>query len=369
MNLLRIRAVAHKEMLQVRRDPLSLALGFLLPVILLLIFGYAITMDINNITTVVRDLDRSASSRELVRHFEASGYFTVTGYAESERELDHYLDGGKARVAISIPPDFSKDLERGRPAPIGVLVDGSDSNTATIAMGYVLGVAELFRQKRGAISVMPRIDPRARVWYNPELKSRNFIVPGLVAVIMAIIAALLTSLTIAREWERGTMEQLISTPVKPSELILGKLAVYFVIGLADVVLSVITGVWLFGVPLKGNVFLLMFFSSIFLFGSLSLGILISINTKSQILASQVSMVVSYLPAFLLSGFMFSIANMPEALQVLTRIIPARYFVTMVKGVFLKGSTLSFLALETVLLSLFGLVVFLIANRRFKKRIG
>jgi len=212
------------------------------------------------------------------------------------------------------------------------------------------------------------IDPRMRVWYNPELKSRNFIVPGLIAVVMAIIAALLTSLTISREWERGTMEQLIATPIKAPELITGKLITYFVIGLVDVFISAIIGIYLFGIPLKGSPFLLMMLSSLFLFGGLSLGILISVVAKSQLLASQVSIVTSYLPALLLSGFMFSISNMPAPLQIITYIIPARYFVTMLKTVYLKGGTLRLLVFETVLLFIFGVITFMIANMKFKKRI-
>jgi ABC-2 type transport system permease protein len=250
-----------------------------------------------------------------------------------------------------------------------MIVDGSDSNTATIALGYISAVSELYSQKMNGSRITPLIDSRVRVWYNPELKSRNYIIPGLIAVIMAVIAALLTSLTIAREWERGTMEQLISTPVETPELILGKLLPYYLIGIIDVIMSVLIVVFLFGVPLKGNFFLLIVLSSIFLFGSLSLGILISIVAKSQLVSSQVAMVVTYLPAFLLSGFMFAISNMPEPLQIMTHIIPARYFVTILKGIFLKASPLRLLAIETILLSVFGLIVFLLANRKFKKRIS
>ena len=215
----------------------------------------------------------------------------------------------------------------------------------------------------------PRIDPRVRVWYNPELKSRNFIIPGLIAVIMAVITALLTSLTIAREWERGTMEQLISTPVRVPELILGKLIPYFFIGFIDVIFSVLLAVFLFEVPLRGSPLLLMVFSGIFLFGGLGLGILISVLAKSQLVASQISMVATFLPAFLLSGFMFAISNMPEPLQIMTRIVPARYFVTMLKGIFLKGNGLHLLAFEALFLMIYGLVIFALANLSFRKRIS
>ena len=368
MKLLRIKAVAKKELIQIWRDPLSLAMAFMMPVMLLFIFGYAITLDVNNLKTVVYDLDNSRLSRELVDSFRASGYFMVVGSIHDQKEIDRYLDSGKAFVAISIPNKFSEHVKTGKETSLEIIVDGSDSNTATIALGYISAVTERYSQRISGSHIAPLIDPRARVWYNPELKSRNFIIPGLIAVIMGVITALLTSLTIAREWERGTMEQLISTPVKVPELILGKLVPYFFIGFIDVIFSVLLAVFLFEVPLKGSLLLLTILSSIFLFGGLSLGILISIVAKSQLVASQISMIATFLPAFLLSGFMYSISNMPKPLQIFTHIIPARYFVTMLKGIFLKGSTLKFLLFETMLLSIFGLFVFAVANKKFKKRV-
>jgi len=368
MKFLRVRAVAKKELIQIWRDPLSLAMAFLMPVMLLFIFGYAITLDVDNLKTVVFDLDKSSISRELVDSFRASGYFTIVGNIDDQKEIDSYLDSGRAFVALSIPKDFSTNVKAGKEASLQFIVDGSDSNTATIAFGYISAITEMYSQRIRGGRITPLLDPRVRVWYNPELKSRNFIIPGLIAVIMAVITALLTSLTIAREWERGTMEQLISTPVKVPELILGKLIPYFFIGMIDVLFSVLLAVFLFDIPLRGSPLLLMLLSGIFLFGGLSLGILISIAAKSQLVASQIAMIATFLPAFLLSGFMYSISNMPKPLQAFTHIIPARYFVTMLKGIFLKGSTLQFLLFETLLLSFFGLSVFALANRKFRKRI-
>lgn len=368
MKFLRVRAVARKEIIQIWRDPLSLAMAFLMPLMLLFIFGYAITLDVNNLRTVVYDRDNSSMSRGLIEAFRSSGYFTIVGILDGEKEIDAYLDSGRAFVALSVPEDFSRKIGAGHGATFQVIVDGSDSNTATIALGYLSAVAERYSRRLGSTRSSPAIEPRVRVWYNAELKSRNFIIPGLIAVIMAVITALLTSLTIAREWERGTMEQLIATPVRVSELLIGKLVPYFLIGFIDVVFSLLLAVFLFDVPLRGSPFLLMFLSGIFLFGGLSLGILISIAAKSQLVASQISMIATFLPAFLLSGFMFSIANMPKPLQVFTHIIPARYFVTMLKGIFLKGSTLHLLLIETALLSAFGLLVFSLARKKFRKRI-
>ncbi|MEN6615994.1 MAG: ABC transporter permease [Syntrophorhabdus sp.] len=368
MNIGRLMAIARKETIQIRRDPLSLALAFLMPVILLFIFGYAITVDVDRLPTIVYDRDMSRLSRDIIRGLESSGYFTITEYVRDSARIDAALDSGDARVAISFPEDFSRYARSGRVAQLQVIVDGSDSNTATIALGYLNNALELSAQRAGLSQMVPIIDVRPRVWYNPELKSRNFIVPGLIVVIMAIIAALLTSLTVAREWERGTMEQIISTPVKPLEIIIGKLFPYFIIGMIDTIISIIIVVFLFGVPLKGSFTLLLFISSLFLFGGLSLGILISIVTKSQLASSQISVIVSYLPALLLSGFMFSILNMPLPLQIITRLIPARYFVSAIKGIFLKGNTAGMLLSEMGLLALFGAVVFIIAVKKFKKQV-
>lgn len=369
MNANRVRAIARKETIQIRRDPLSLALAFFMPVMLLFIFGYAITMDVDRLTTVVCDRDGSSLSREIVRGIEASGYFTVVAHVKDPALIDRALDEGSARVALSIPEDFSRYARTGGDPQFQVIVDGSDSNTATIALGYLNGALELAARRAGLASLEPVIDVRPRVWYNPELKSRNFIVPGLIAVIMAIIVSLLTSLTIAREWERGTMEQLVSTPVKPAELVVGKLAPYFAIGIIDTILSIVIVVALFGVPLKGSVLLLLFISSLFLFGGLSLGILLSIVTRSQLAASQISVITSYLPALLLSGFMFSIVNMPVPLQAITYLVPARYFVSAIKGIFLKANTAGMLLAEMGLLALFAVIVFTLAVKRFKKRVA
>lgn len=369
MKFIRIKAIAKKEMLQIIRDPLSLAMGFLMPVLLLFIFGYAISLDVDNITTIVHDQDRSSLSRELVADLTASRYFRVVHSTENNREIEEYLDSGRARIGLTIPGDFSRDIRAGRTVQLQVVVDGSDSNTATIALGYIGVLSEIYARRISGVSLVPLIEVRPRIWYNPELKSRNFIVPGLIAVIMMVIAALLTSLCIAREWERGTMEQLIATPVTTPELILGKMAPYFLIGFIDMGLSITMATMLFGVPFKGSLFLLGIISAVFLFGGLSFGIIISIITKSQMVSSQISVVATYLPAFLLSGFMFSISNMARPLQIMTRVVPARYFVAVLKGLFLKGSTVRFLLADAIFLLIFAIVTFTIANRKFVKRIG
>lgn len=369
MNLLRTKAIAQKEWIQIHRDPLSLAMAFLLPVILLIIFAYAITLDVDNLSMVVYDRDRSSLSRELIAELERSGYFSTVAYLDSYHEIDPYFDAGRANVALVIPYNFSKNLRTQRPAEIESIIDGSQSNTATIALGYLTAIAGQFGQRLAVVPPAPVIDLRNRVWYNPELKSRNFIIPGLVAIIMSVIIALLTSLTIAREWDRGTMEQLISTPVTRSEVIIGKMTPYFVIGLIDTAVSIIMATLVFGVPLRGSITLLLVASAIFLTGGLSVGILISIVARNQLFAAQLAMLSSFLPSFMLSGFIFSIANMPAPLRAFTYVVPARYFVTVLKGVFLKGIGLRDLWLEMLLLSVFATVVIMLAIRKFQKRMG
>lgn len=368
MKLQRTKAIAKKEWLQVRRDYLSLAMAFLLPVILLLIYAYAITLDVHHIRTVVCDRDKSSLSRELIAQFGESEYFTLVGAIDAYGEADAYLDSGRARVVLMIPEDFSRNIRTGRPAPLEIVIDGSESNTAMIAQGYVAGIAEGFSRRLRITSVTPVIDLRSRVWYNAELKSRNFLIPGLIAIIMSVIVSLLISLTISREWDRGTMEQLISTPVKTSELVVGKMIPYFLIGFADTILAVVISTVFLGVPLRGSIPFLTVVSAIFLFGGLSFGMLISIVAKNQLVASQISMLSSFLPSFMLSGFIFTISNMPAPLQAITYIVPARYFVSVLKGVFLKGVGLRVLALEVLFLSLYAVVVFILANKKFQKRI-
>lgn len=368
MRFLRIGAIARKETIQILRDPLSLAMAFAVPLFLLIIFGYAITFDIRDIDMIVLDRDRSSASRELIAVFRESGYFSIAGYAQRETELDRALDTGKAKVAIIVPPGFGRDTKGGGSAQLGAFIDGSDANTATITQAYVTGIVNRFAERIAGQRQRPLLEVRTRVWYNPDLKSRNFIIPGLIAVIMGIIVALLTSLTVSREWERGTMEQLIATPVRTTELIIGKLAPYFLIGFIDTVACVVMGTQLFEVPLKGSLLVLLAVSGIFLAGGLCMGILISIVSRNQLLSSQMALLSTFLPSFLLSGFIFSIANMPKPLQVLTLVVPARYFVHVLKALFLKGASFTMLMAETGLLIVFAAVLFALANRRFRKRV-
>jgi ABC-2 type transport system permease protein len=376
MNPLRIWAISRKEFIHIIRDPRSLGMSIAIPMLLLLLFGYALTLDVNDVPLVVWDQDASQASREFVSRFTGSPYFLLREHVRNYPELEAAVDSGEALAALVIPAGFAGMIESGREAPVQLIVDGSDSNTATIAMGYADAAATGYSQdvarekirRMGGAEPAPPLDVRPRVWFNPDLESKNYIIPGLIAVIMMVIAALLTSLTVAREWERGTMEQLISTPVKGRELIAGKLLPYFAIGMLDVLLAVLMGEFLFHVPLRGSVALLFAMAAIFLAGALSLGMVISIVTKSQLLASQLAMVMTFLPAFLLSGFMYAISNMPKPIQLVTYLIPARYFVALLKGIYLKGIGLHILYIEAMLLTLFGIMMIVLANKKFKKKL-
>lgn len=376
MNQRRLWAVARKEFLHILRDPRSLGMAIVIPILMLFLYGYALTLDVDRVPTVVWDQSETAVSRNLIARFDGSPYFTLVDYVNGYDEIERAIDTRQAMVGLVIGREFAQQLDAGRDAPVQLIVDGTDSNTATIAIGYAEVISELFSQERVARQISragvesPRVpvEVRGRVWFNEELESKNYIIPGLIAVIMMVIAALLTSLTVAREWERGTMEQLISTPVRESELILGKIVPYFVIGMLDMLLAVLMGEFLFQVPLRGNVALLFGMAAVFLAGVLSLGVLISVVTKNQLLASQLAITLTFLPAFLLSGFIFSIANMPRVIQLVTHLIPARYFVTILKGIYLKGVGLEILGGEALLLTVFGLVAMLLAVGRFRKKL-
>ena len=377
MNRMRVQAVARKELLHLRRDPRSLGMAIAIPMLLLLLFGFALTLDVDRVPLAVWDQSGTPASRELVSRFEGSRYFDVRLRSAGYRDIEGAIEEGSVLAALVVPREFAARLSAGRGASVQFLLDGSDSNTATIALGYaeatVRGYSRDVALRAAGVPAQGGLnDPlevRARVWFNADLESKNYIVPGLISVIMMVIAAMLTSLTVAREWEQGTMEQLLSTPVTPSEMILGKLLPYFALGMLDVVLAVAMGEFLFQVPLRGSPSLLFGMAAVFLAGALSLGMLISIVTRSQLLATQMAMVLTFLPSFLLSGFVFAIGNMPGAIRAVTYVIPSRYLVTILKGVYLKGIGLSVLWGEAMLLTGFGVAVVLLASRKFQRKLA
>jgi ABC-2 type transport system permease protein len=371
LSAMRLRAIARKEMRQLRRDPRSMLLAFALPLLMLIFFGYAITWDITDLELAVRDEDGTRASRELVAALTGSGYFDVKLQLASRAPIDGLLERGAVDGVLVIPRGFSRDLAAGRPAPVQLLLDGADANTATIALNYADAIvarwsAEVVLQGRTPPGLLRA---ESRVWYNPTLESRNMIVPGLIAVIMSIIAAMLTALTIAREWERGTMEQLAATPAHRVEIVLGKLLPYLAIGCFDVAITTVAGLLVFGVPLRGSVLLLGAMTLLFLLGALGLGLFISAALRSQLLATQIALVATYLPALLLSGFLFDVASMPVPLQAVSQVVPARYYITVTRGIFLKGTGLEELWLQGLYMVLFALLGLGAAVLVFRKRIA
>ena len=379
MSYRRTRAVCLKELHHIVRDSRSLAMALAVPVMMLVLFGFALSLDVDRIPTLVCDQDGTGASRDLIRQFQGSRYFTVTGFSPTTDAIDRAIDRNQVLMGVVIPRNYSRDAGSGRQAAVQILLDGSDSNTASIALGYAETVvrryslklrSEMVNQRGGGGggSVSP-VDARLRVWYNSSLESKNYVVPGLIAVILMIIASLLTSLTIAREWEMGTMEQILSTPLRPVEMVLGKMLAYFAVGLADAAIAVLVGLFLFQVPLRGSVLLLGASTCVFLFGALFWGIFVSAAARTQLQAYQMGVLSSFLPAFLLSGFVYSIGNMPRPIQVITRIVPARYFVTILKAIFLKGAGMRILWVELGFLTLYAAVVFLLATRKLNRKLA
>ena len=376
MNLSRTWAIAKKEFFHIYRDPRSLALVILMPALLMLLFGYAVTLDVKNISMAVLDRDRSQESLVFIQRFSASPYFHLRFSVRDEKEMRRLIDVGEVKMGLVIPWDFSKTIKAEEMVPIQVLIDGSDANTANLILSYAQAIARQYTQDKTILKVSRMgienlnfpVEARPRVWFNEDLESKNYFVPGLIAVIMSIIGVLLTGQVIVREWEKGTMELLISTPVRKGELMIGKLFPYFFLGLLDLLLAVLMGKWVFEVPLRGSIFLLLALSCVYIFVALALGLIISTVARTQLLANQMAMIAGFLPTFLLSGFTFSIANMPTWLQVITYGIAPRYYVSILKDIFLKGVGFSFLWRETLVLMAMATAGLWVASRTFKKEL-
>jgi ABC-2 type transport system permease protein len=378
MSYRRLKAVLVKELHHIVRDRRSLALALAMPVMMLLLFGVALSLDVDRIPTLVYDQDGTEASRDLIQQFRGSRYFDIRGAVDNYAAIERGIDRGNILIGLIIPRHYSRDAGVGRQAAVQIILDGSDSNTASIALGYTESLVrnysltlrgDMQNRRGGGGAMLPPVSPELRVWYNSSLESKNYVVPGLIAVILMIIAALLTSLTIAREWEMGTMEQILSTPLRPAEMVLGKMLAYFLVGLTDATIAVLVGVFVFNVPFRGSVPMLVVSTCIFLFGTLFWGIFISAAAKTQLQAYQMGLLSSFLPGFLLSGFVYSIENMPKVIQAISFIVPARYFVTIVKGVFLKGAGPRLLAQELGFLILYGAIVFLLATRKLNQKLA
>jgi len=359
-----VRAIARKEYFHLIRDFRSLYLAFIIPLLLILLFGYALSLDVENIPTVVVDHDRTQESRDFIRKLNASVYFRVIGYPTQISAAINYIDRNRAILAIVIPPRWTEDLKSDRKSPLQVIIDGSDPNFAGSTRAFITAYVSLtnqnqlieFLNRQGREKINPPLEGRIRVWFNEDLESRNFILPGIIALIIMIVGALLTSLVIAREYENGTMETIRSLPVRSVEFLTGKALPYFFIGLVDVLVAILMGQLLFGVVMKSSFYLMIIASSIYLGVALCLGLLISTLTKSQLVANQMAILLTYLPTLLLSNFVFPKENMPAILKLFTYIVPATYYIDILNGLYLRNLTLvylwpSFLVLFLMLLFL------------------
>lgn len=377
MNPRRLMAMAFKETLQVWRDPRSLAIALLMPLMQMVLLGYGVSLDIKRVPLCIYDQEKSQSSRELVDRLVASGWFASVHALGSDRSVREAMDRSTCIGAISIPVDFSRRLNLTGKASVQAVFDGTDANTTNIATGYAQGViaqatADLegrWAQAHGArAAAVGEVDLRSRVWFNEGLDSRNFIIPGVVAVILALVGAQLTSLTVSREWERGTMEQLISTPVTALEVMLGKLFPYFAIALLDAAFCLCAAIFWFQVPFRGSIVTLLVTTALFAIVILGIGYLISVHIRSQLGASQIALMLTMLPTTMLSGYTFPIDQMPSSIRAVTYVVYARYYVSILRGVFLKGSPISDLAGPVLGLSLFAVVIIYLAARAFHKRL-
>ena len=374
MNPLRIKALIRKEIYHLLRDYRSLYLAFAIPLLLIILFGYALSLDVDNVETIVVDYDKSELSRDFISKLDASAYFHVSERLSRTKDAIDYLDHDRTKVAIILPPNFTKSIRADRDTPLQILIEGSDPNFAGIIRGYLTSFTEQYNSKlllsflnrQGMKKINPPVDGRIRIWFNEDLESRNFIVPGIIAIIIMIVGALLTSLIIAREYENGTMETIKSLPIKAGELLLGKAFPYFIIGLIDVLLAILLGQLLFGVVMKGSFWLMMAATSLYLGVALALGLLISTATKSQMMANQMAMMITYLPSVLLSNFVFPIVNMPNVLQLITYIVPARYYIDILGGIYLRNVGFAYLWPSMLVLTLMFSVLTIVNYILLKK---
>ncbi len=374
MSFERIKRMLVKEFIHIFRDPKMKGIIFLMPIVQVMVFGYAVTTDVKNVATAVFDLDNSIASRELVTRFVKSGYFDVVAHIQDEDQVRDVLDRGTVRAVLRLNKGFERELRAGRTAQLQVLLDGTDSNTAGIVLDYSARIAGELSQAilvkrvsrlKGEFNPPAGVDMQTRAWFNENLESRNFYVPGVIAILLMLITLMLTSMAVVREKEVGTMEQIMVTPITPAEFILGKSLPFALIGLADVIVITLIAVFWFGVPIRGDLVLLFLSKALYLMTTLGVGLLISTVSQTQQQA-MMSTFFFYFPAVLLSGFMFSIANMPEPIQWLTYLNPLRYFLVIIRGIFLKGVGPSVLWPQMLALATMGSLTLWAASRRFRK---
>ncbi len=364
-----------KEILELRQDPRLFGVVVLAPVLQLTVLGYAATTDVQDIPIVIVDADRSSHSRELIHRFEASSNFKIVGLEGSTNEIDRWLDRGDAWMALSIPADYGRTLAKGQPATVQIVADGTDSNSTTVAMSYTLNLIGEYSQETAAASGAARaiasqlVTPAIRVWFNPRLESRDFMIPGIVALLLLVITTNLSAMAIVREKEMGTLEQLSVTPLARWELITGKLLPYAFIGMLDVVLVLVVAIYWFEVPMRGSLVLLFGMSVIYLLSTLGLGLFVSTISQTQQQAMMTTTFFFLIPMIYLSGFIFPIENMPAWIQPITYLIPLRYFLVILRGIFLKGVGLETFWPQALALFAWGATMLTLATLRSSKRLA
>jgi len=379
MKLSAMRAIARKEFIQIRRDKATLYMVAIFPVMMLVLYGFGIRYDVKSVPMTVLDQDGSPQSRQYIERFAHSPYFAVRRYVDNYRDLQRDIDRGDSRIGLVVSAEFGERLSSRRTAAVQVIVDGADNNTATIAMSYVSQITQAYSSfvmvqqmeavLRQAQLTIPAIEAEPRVWFNPNLESVQFIVPGIIAIIMMIVGTVLTAVTIVKEKEQGTIEQIVSSPIGRYELMIGKVLPYAVLAYVDFLLIVAASYFLFGVTIKGSLLLLLVTAFIYLIGVLGLGILVSTSTQTQMSAMLTAILASMLPSILLSGFIFPIRQMPRFLQAITVLVPARYFIEILRDIYLKGLGLEYFWKETLYILLFGFATLILAAWRFQKRLG
>jgi ABC-2 type transport system permease protein len=374
LNFNNIKAIARKEYYHLIRDFRSLYLAFIIPLFLILMFGYALSLDVENVKIAVVDQDKTPMSRDIVRRLDATVYFNVIAYPSNSAEAVEFIDKEEAILGLIIPPGWSSEILADRESPIQIILDGSNSNTAGISHGYLSAFIQDYNRdlmfdfinRKGLQEMDMPVDARIRIWFNEDLESRNFIVPGIIAIIIMIVGAILTSLIIAREYENGTMETILALPISAGDFFIGKALPYFFIGIVDTLIAVLIGQTLLGVVIKGNFLLMLLASTVYIWTALGLGLLISVTVKSQLVANQIAIMLSYLPSLLLSDFVFPVDNMPIVLRMISYIVPARYYINILNGLYLRDLDFDYLWFDYLILLVMCLILANLAFRKLRK---
>ncbi|PLX71701.1 MAG: hypothetical protein C0602_00440 [Denitrovibrio sp.] len=367
----RLKAIIVKEFLHILRDWRSLAIAIAMPIMMLLLFGYALNIDLKNIPTAIIDYSKTPESRELISTFDGSPYFKIRNYYDDKQEIEKAIQRREIKAGIIIDKDFAKHINNGSPVHVFAVIDGSDANTGRLVMNYIQALGMIYNERLTAKKLnfqSSQINMKPRAWYNQELISTFNLVPGITAIVMVVIASMLASVTVAKEWEMGTMEQLISTPVRKLEMTLGKAIPLYVIGIADVMIAAYAGMIFFDVPLRGEPALVVLTATVFLTAVLFFGLFLSIALKKQVLANQIAIMSGFLPTLILSGFVFTIANMPLPIQIITHLFPARYFISILRDIYLKGVGFSMLFTHFSFLTVYAVLMIVLANKKLKLRL-